>query len=61
MTTDKLKKLEENLFTLEIIKDSYTVDDIICDKVDEWGLRYGLFESIQIIKDFVNAIKNEKS
>ncbi|MHB1687450.1 MAG: type VII toxin-antitoxin system HepT family RNase toxin [Ignavibacteriaceae bacterium] len=61
MMTDKLKKLEENLFTLEIIKDSYTVDDIICDKVDEWGLRYGLFESIQIIIDISCHIVAEKN
>ena len=43
MITDKLKRLEENLITLSSIKDNYTLDEIIQDKVDEWGLRYGLF------------------
>ena len=37
------------------IRDS-SLDDIINDKVDEWGLRYGLFESIQIIIDLACSI-----
>ena len=51
MITDKLTRLEENLRTLRFIKENYSLDDIISDKVDEWGLRYGLFESIQIVID----------
>lgn len=61
MITDKLKRLEENLVTLSTIKDGYTLDDIISDKVDEWGLRYGLFESIQIIIDLSCGIVSEKN
>ena len=61
MITDKLKRLEENLLTLSTIKDNYTLDDIISDKVDEWGLRYGLFESIQIIIDLSCGIVSEKN
>lgn len=61
MITDKLKRLEENLLTLSTIKDNYTLDDIISDKVDEWGLRYGLFESIQIIIDLACSIVSEKN
>lgn len=59
--TDKLARLEENLKTLKTIKANYTLDDIISDKVDEWGLRYGLFESIQIIIDLACHIAAEKN
>jgi uncharacterized protein YutE (UPF0331/DUF86 family) len=59
--TDKLARLEENLKTLKTIKANYTLDDIIADKVDEWGLRYGLFESIQIIIDLACHIAAEKN
>ena len=51
MINDKLKRLEENLRILSKIKEEYSIDDIVADKVDEWGLRYGLFESIQIVID----------
>lgn len=61
MRQDKLKKLEENLMTLSSIKDHYTLDDIINNKVDEWGLRYGLFESIQIIIDAACGYVSEKN
>lgn len=61
MKSDKLKRLEENLMILSSIKDNYSLDDIISDKVDEWGLRYGLFESIQIIIDLACSIVSEKN
>lgn len=56
MKADKLKRLEENLMILSSIKDNYSLDDLISDKVDEWGLRYGLFESIQIIIDLLAVL-----
>jgi uncharacterized protein YutE (UPF0331/DUF86 family) len=61
MKTDKLTRLEENLKTLNEIKKDYSLDDIISNKVDEWGLRYGLFESIQIIIDLSCHIVSEKN
>ena len=61
MITDKLKRLEENLIILSTIKDNYTLEDIISDKVDEWGLRYGLFESIQIIIDLACSLVSDKN
>ncbi len=61
MVNEKLKRLEENLRTLHKIKEEYTVEDIITDKVDEWGLRYGLFESIQIIIDIACSIVSDKN
>lgn len=61
MKTDKLNRLEENLKILKSIKDNYSLDDMIADKVDEWGLRYGLFESIQIIIDLACHIAAEKN
>jgi uncharacterized protein YutE (UPF0331/DUF86 family) len=59
--TDKLSRLEDNLKTLKTIKAHYTLDDFISDKVDEWGLRYGLFESIQIIIDITCHIVAQKN
>jgi uncharacterized protein YutE (UPF0331/DUF86 family) len=61
MKTDKLSQLEDNLKTLKYMKDNYTIDDITSDKIDEWGLRYGLFESIQIIIDIACHIVAEKN
>lgn len=61
MKTDKLNRLEDNLKILKSIKDNYSLDDMIADKVDEWGLRYGLFESIQIIIDLACRISAEKN
>ena len=61
MIIDKLKRLEENLRILSKIKEGYSIDDIIADKVDEWGLRYGLFESIQIVIDIACSVVAEKN
>jgi len=61
MKTDKLNRLEENLKILKSIKDNYSISDIIADKVDEWGLRYGLFESIQIMIDLACHVTAEKN
>ena len=61
MNIDKLTRLEENLKTLEQFRHSYSLDDIISNKIDEWGLRYGLFESIQIIIDISCSIVANKN
>jgi len=61
MKSDKLTRLEENLRTLKEIKKNYSLDDIISNKVDEWGLRYGLFESIQIVIDLSCHVVSEKN
>lgn len=61
MITDKLKRLEDNLRELNNFKMNYTLEDVIADKVDEWGLRYGLFESIQIIIDLACSFVSEKN
>ncbi len=61
MIEDKLKRLEENLKALSEIKADYTLEDIKNNKVDEWGLRYGLFESIQIIIDIACSIVTQKN
>lgn len=61
MIKDKLKRLEENLRVLSKFKKDYTLKDVIEDKVDEWGLRYGLFESIQIVIDLACRLVAEKN
>ena len=61
MTTDKLTRLEENLKTLKQLKENYTLEDFTSDKIDEWGLRYGLLESIQIIIDLACHVVAEKN
>ena len=60
MIFDKLKRLEENLRVLTNFKKKYSLDDVKADKVDEWGLRYGLLESIQIIIDLACSYVSEK-
>lgn len=61
MITDKLKRLEENLRELSNFKKHYSLEDVIANKVNEWGLRYGLFESIQIIIDLACSFVSEKN
>ena len=46
---EKLKQLSDNLVLLEIIKDELSGN--IPTKRTEWEVRYGLFESIQIVID----------
>lgn len=60
MIDDKLKRLEDNLRSLSLIKSEYSLEDIQSDKIDEWGLRYGLFETIQIIIDLACSIVTKK-
>lgn len=61
MIDDKLKRLEENLRSLSLLKAEYSLEDIQNDKIDEWGLRYGLFESIQLIIDIACSIVTHKN
>ncbi len=49
--TEKLKHLETNIVTLREIKSSISLDDLKLHKRHEWEVRYGLFESIQIVID----------
>jgi len=48
---EKLKQLEQNILLLAHIKEELTLEDIIKNKRYEWEIRYGLFESIQIVID----------
>jgi uncharacterized protein YutE (UPF0331/DUF86 family) len=61
MISEKLKRLEENLKILTDFKKNYSFDDIKSDKIDEWGLRYGLLESIQIIIDISCSFVADKN
>ncbi len=54
----KLKQLEENIAILQEIKETVTSQDIYTSKRHEWELRYGLFESIQIVIDVSCKISN---
>jgi len=47
----RLENLEENIVNLNTLKQNFTISDIKNNKLDEWSLRYGIFESIQIIID----------
>jgi uncharacterized protein YutE (UPF0331/DUF86 family) len=47
----RLENLEENIATLKTLKKRFSISDITENKLDEWSLRYGIFESIQIIID----------
>ena len=48
---ERLKNLEENVALLKRMKNETSVDAVKTNRFDEWALRYGLFESIQIIID----------
>lgn len=48
---DRLKLLEENINVLSEFKKRYTIEGIRSDKPQEWALRYGLLETIQIVID----------
>lgn len=55
----KLKQLDENIKILENIKAEMLSDEILQNKRYEWELRYGLFESIQIVIDVSSKIANQ--
>lgn len=55
---EKLKLLEQNILILEEIKNEHLLEKTSHSKRDEWELRYGLFESIQIIIDTSCKIVN---
>lgn len=61
MKSKKLTRLEDNLRELAGIKQRYSLKDIKSAKIDEWGLRYGIFESIQIIIDIACHVVSEKN
>lgn len=48
---ERLETLEENIAWLKRMQREFTTDQIAQNKFDEWALRYGLFESIQIVID----------
>ena len=49
--TEKLKLLEENIKILQEIKADTNIEELKANKRLEWEIRYGLFESIQIVID----------
>ncbi len=57
--SDKLKLLEENIKELSDIKEKISFEDIKNNKPDEWAIRYGLFESIQIVIDIACHVVNK--
>ncbi len=48
---EKLKLLENNIAELESFRKRYSLKNIQSEEPQEWALRYGLFESIQITID----------
>ena len=48
---ERLEQLEENIARLKLFRSQKSVEDIQKNPFDEWALRYGLFESIQIVID----------
>jgi len=57
----KLKQLEENLSLLRELKEECGINSLKNDKRVEWELRYGLFESIQILIDISCKIVNSRN
>ncbi len=56
---ERIENLEENITNLKKIKKQFNINDIKTNKLDEWALRYGIFESIQIIIDIACHITNK--
>jgi len=51
MLKEKIKRLEENLVTLEEFRKNTPLDNLLRDKIKQWALRYGILECIQEIID----------
>ncbi|ADV46112.1 type VII toxin-antitoxin system HepT family RNase toxin [Nitratifractor salsuginis] len=47
----RIEQLEENIRSLQQFKEEHSLESIRRNRFDEWALRYGLFESIQILID----------
>jgi uncharacterized protein YutE (UPF0331/DUF86 family) len=47
----RIEQLEENILLLNRLKKERSLENIKENRFDEWSLRYGLFESIQIVID----------
>jgi uncharacterized protein YutE (UPF0331/DUF86 family) len=48
---ERLEQLEKNIFELEKFKSDLSIGDIKDNIRLQWSLRYGLFESVQIVID----------
>jgi uncharacterized protein YutE (UPF0331/DUF86 family) len=48
---EKIQILEQNIINLQEFKSKISFEDLEKRKFDEWALRYGFIESIQIIID----------
>ena len=48
---ERFANLEENIASLKELKEKISLEDVKNNKFDEWALRYGVFESIQIVID----------
>ncbi len=48
---ERIKLLEENIAILEDLRNALTLEALKKDKTKEWIIRYGLYESIQIVID----------
>jgi len=56
---ERIQILEDNIAKLKEYKATITLQDIKEDKFNEWSLRYGIFESIQIIIDISCHLVNK--
>jgi uncharacterized protein YutE (UPF0331/DUF86 family) len=56
---ERIEQLEENIVMLKKLHENYSLEDIKANRLDEWALRYGLFESIQIIIDITCHISSK--
>jgi len=54
----RVGKLEENILYLKKMKKELSFEDVSNSKFNEWSLRYGIFESIQMVIDIACHISN---
>jgi len=56
MIKERIKRLEENLITLEEFRKNTSLEDVLEDKIKQWALRYGILECIQEVVDISCAL-----
>jgi uncharacterized protein YutE (UPF0331/DUF86 family) len=58
---ERLDQLEVNLDELQQLSEEFTKDDLQAVTRVQWAIRYGLFESIQIVIDVMCHISSQKN
>jgi uncharacterized protein YutE (UPF0331/DUF86 family) len=61
MHIERLQHLDSNIAELEKLASTMSIDDFKNNITNQWALRYGLFESIQIVIDIACHIVSQNN